>query len=562
MRLRLPSSRVRVVLALAVILATGLGLAMSRNALMAARQAGRAATEADWTCPMHPDVHQSHPGHCPICGMALERKTASAAADAHGEAHESRAETANPARPGVVPPEHEESTDPRAPVEIDTRRQQLLGVRLAAAQQTTLSRSIHVPGIVRFDESRWTDITLRLEGYVRDLYVDRTGQAVRRGQPLFAVYSPDLASALAEYRLAVQSRTALNASASAAAKEQAGQLVEAARLRLARWQVTDDQIDAAPAPGEAHTVFRSPVSGIVMEKTIVKGMRVMPGDVLYRIVDPSIVWVEASVYEPDLGVVHIGQRGTMTFQTYPEEALNARVTYVAPTLDAQTRTAIVRFEIANPGGRLKAGMFASLDLTVPLGRGLVVPSDAVLDSGRRRLVFVSEGNGYFEPREVTVGHVVDGRTQIVRGLAEGERVAESAAFFIDSESQLRAATQGFAATNVPAAAATASKGNSVSIELTTTPDPLKAGPAVLAATVKRDDGQPVADAVVTVVFAMAAMPSMNMPAMRSEASLSPAGAGTYRGSIDVLSTGRWDVTVTVTRGADRLGAKQLTLIAR
>jgi RND family efflux transporter MFP subunit len=360
----------------------------------------------------------------------------------------------------------------------------------------------------------------------------------------------------------VQSRTALNASASAAAKEQAGQLVEAARLRLARWQVTDDQIDAAPAPGEAHTVFRSPVSGIVMEKTIVRGMRVMPGDVLYRIVDPSIVWVEASVYEPDLGVVHIGQRGTMTFQTYPEEALNARVTYVAPTLDAQTRTAIVRFEIANPGGRLKAGMFASLDLTVPLGRGLVVPSDAVLDSGRRRLVFVSEGNGYFEPREVTVGHVVDGRTQIVRGLAEGERVAESAAFFIDSESQLRAATQGFAATNVPAAAATASKGNSVSIELTTTPDPLKAGPAVLAATVKRDDGQPVADAVVTVVFAMAAMPSMNMPAMRSEASLSPAGAGTYRGSIDVLSTGRWDVTVTVTRGADRLGAKQLTLIAR
>ena len=562
MRLRLLSSRVRTVLALAAVLATGLGLAMSRDALMAARQAGRAAPEADWTCPMHPDVHQSHPGHCPICGMTLERKTASAAAEAHGEAHESRAETANPARPGVVAPEHEESTDPRAPVEIDTRRQQLLGVRLAPAEQTTLSRSIHVPGIVRFDESRWTDITLRLEGYVRDLYVDRTGQAVRRGQPLFAVYSPDLASALAEYRLAVQSRTALNGSASEAAKEQAGQLVEAARLRLSRWQVTDDQIDAAPAPGEAHTVFRSPVSGIVMEKTIVKGMRVMPGDVLYRIVDPSVVWVDASVYEPDLGVVHIGQRGTMTFQTYPGETFSGRVSYVASTLDAQSRTAIVRFEIANPGGRLKQGMFASLDLTVPFGRGLVVPSDAVLDSGRRRLVFVSEGNGYFEPRDVTVGHTVDGRTQIVHGLAEGERVAESAAFFIDSESQLRAATQGFAATNARTAATTASKGDSLSIELATTPDPLKAGPAILTVTVKRGDGQPLADAVVTVVFAMAAMPSMNMPAMRSEASLSPAGAGTYRGSIDVLSTGRWDVAVTVTRGADRLGAKQLTLIAR
>jgi RND family efflux transporter MFP subunit len=560
MRLRLFSSHARVALAAAAIIVTGVGLAMSRDALTAARQAGRTAPQADWTCPMHPDVHQSHPGRCPICGMTLERQTPSAEAEAHGEAHESRAETANPARPGVVPPVQEDATDPRTPVEIDTRRQQLLGVRLAPAEQTMLSRSIHVPGIVRFDESRWTDITLRFEGYVRDLYVDRTGQAVRRGQQLFTVYSPDLASSLAEYRLAVQSRTSLNASASEAAKEQAGQLVEAARLRLARWQVTDDQIDAAAGFGEPHTVFRSPVSGIVMEKSIVKGMRAMPGDVLYRIVDSSVVWVEASVYEPDLGIVRTGQHGAMTFQTYPGETFNGRVTYVAPTLDAQTRTAIVRFEIANPGGRLKAGMFASLDLTVPLGRGLVVPSDAVLDSGRRRLVFVSEGNGYFEPREVTVGPAVDGRTQILQGLAEGERVAESAAFFIDSESQLRAATQGFAAR--PAVASTTSKGPRLSIDLTTVPEPLKAGRAALTATLTRDDGRPVADAVVTVVFAMPAMPSMNMPALRSEASLSPVGGGTYRGSIDVLSTGRWDVTVTVTHGADRLGAKQLTLIAR
>ncbi len=180
MRLRLPSSRVRVVLALAVIFATGLGLAMSRNALMAARQAGRAAPEADWTCPMHPDVHQSHPGDCPICGMTLERNTASAKAEAHGEAHESRAETANPARPGVAAPEHEEVRDPRAPVEIDTRRQQLLGVAYGPGRANDAQPFDSCPGHCSdLDESCSTKITPSLEELVVYLDVDRTGQAVK-----------------------------------------------------------------------------------------------------------------------------------------------------------------------------------------------------------------------------------------------------------------------------------------------------------------------------------------------------------------------------------------------
>src|SRR5262249_10484297 len=155
----------------------------------------------------------------------------------------------------------------------------------------------------KFDESRWTNVALRLEGYVRDLYVDRTGQTVRRGQPLFTIYSPDVATALAEYRLAVRADASLPSSASDTPRDQAARLVEAARLRLARWDVSSDQIDAPDVAGEPRTVFRSPASGIVMEKTIVRGMRVMPGDVLYKIVDPSVVWVEASVYEPDLGAV-------------------------------------------------------------------------------------------------------------------------------------------------------------------------------------------------------------------------------------------------------------------
>jgi membrane fusion protein, copper/silver efflux system len=534
---------------------------ISQRAFTAARQAARAQQEGEWTCPMHPDVHQSHPGRCPICGMELERKTPAAAAEAHGEAHESRAETANPPRPGVTAPPHEDLADPRAPIEIDARRRQLLGVRLAPVEQATLTRSIHVTGIVKFDESRWNDVTLRLEGYVRDLYVDRTGQMVRKGQPLFSFYSPDLTAAIAEYRLATSSRAALGHSTSGDTREHADRLVEAARLRLTRWQVDEEQLQAALTADEPRTVFRSPASGIVMEKTIVRGMRAMPGDVLYRIVDPTAVWVEAGVHESDLGAVRVGQRGAIAFQAYPGETLTGRVTFIAPQLDEQTRTAFVRFALANPGGRLKAGMFAAVDLTVPLGRGLAIPSDAVLDSGRRQLVFVSEGDGYFEPRGVTVGHTEDGRTQILSGLTEGERVAESAAFFIDSESQLRAATTGYAAKVPPSPAATPSASRP-SIELTTLPDPLKAGPATLTATVRQADGTPITDAAVTVVFAMAAMPSMNMPAMRSEAQLGGVGNGAYRGPVDILMTGRWDVTVIVTRGGERVGSKQLTLIAR
>lgn len=554
------SSRVRLLLLAGVVVAAAVGVVVARTVFPQEAKGQQAAPQGEWTCPMHPDVHESHPGQCPICGMTLERKSAAAEREAHGEAHESRAEAANPPRPGVVPPANVEETDPRAAIEIDGRRQQLAGVRIARAEEASLSRSIRLPGVVKFDESRWSDVALRLEGYVRDLYVDRTGQQVRKGQPLFSIYSPDVATALAEYRLALGAQRSLGPSASESAREQSARLVDAARLRLARWDVSADQIEAADAASEPRTVFRSPVSGIVMEKTIVRGMRAMPGDVLYKIVDPSVVWVEASVYEPDLGAVAIGQHGTIRLDAFPDETFDGRITYVAPGLDAESRTAVVRFELVNRRQRLKAGMFASVDLTVPLGRGLVVPADAVLDSGNRQLVFLAKGNGYFEPREVVAGHRLEGRVEIRSGLAAGDEVAEGAAFFIDSESQLRAATQGYSASQ-----ATASKpghaDQRLSIGLTFSPDPLKHGPAELSATVTGADGQPITDATVSVVFAMAAMPSMNMPAMRSERALAPS-AGGYHGTLDVPMAGRWDVTITVSRGGERLGARQMTVIAR
>src|SRR4029079_683752 len=235
------------------------------------------------------------------------------------------------------------------------------------------------------------------------------------------------------------------------------------------------------------------------EKAIVKGMRAMPGDVLYKIVDPSVIWVEASVYEPDLGAVAVGQHGVIRINALPDDSFDGRITYVAPGLDPESRTAIVRFELPNRRGRLKAGMFASVELNVPLGRGLVVPADAVLDSGARQLVFVSKGDGYFEPRPVVVGHRVEGRVEITKGLNVGDRVAEGAAFFIDSESQLRAAAQGYADAGTPQSA-TAPSTEKLSIDLAVSPEPVKAGPVALAAIVKSADGRPIGDATVTVVF--------------------------------------------------------------
>src|SRR4051794_35947794 len=278
MRFLLFSSRGRLMLVGGCVVAAAMGLAVTRTAFSQSARTGQAAPHEEWTCPMHPDVHESHPGRCPICGMTLEHKTAAAERLAHGEAHESRAETANPALPGIASPPVDDLADARTTVQIDGRRRQLAGVRIVQAEEAALSRSIRLPAVVKFDESRWTTVALQLEGYVRDLYVDRTGQPVRQGQPLFSLYSPDVATAMAEYRLALRAQASLDRSSSEGAREQSARLVDAARLRLARWDVSGDQIDAPDTAGEPRTTFRSPVSGIVMEKTIVKGMRAMPGD--------------------------------------------------------------------------------------------------------------------------------------------------------------------------------------------------------------------------------------------------------------------------------------------
>lgn len=462
--------------------------------------------------------------------------------------------------PGAVqgPP----AADPRAEVSLDLRRQQLIGVRTAMVTREPFDKSIRTVGIVKYDETRLADVNLKIEGWIRQLFVETTGQAVERGQALFTLYSPELLTTQQEYLLALRAREQAQQSQVADAREYADRLVQSARQRLTLWDLSPEQIRTLERTREPQTAmtFRSPVSGVVTEKRAVQGMHLMPGQSLYTIADLSVVWVEADVYEAEIALIKLGQRAAVTIDAYPGERLFGQTVFIYPYVAENTRTVKVRFAFDNRRGRLKPGMYANVELHVPMGVGLTIPADAVLDSGTRQVVFVAEGDGYFQPRDVKVGQRLGDKVQILEGLKEGEQVASGAAFFLDSESQLRASVRGFEP--APRIEGSGAERQRLNITFRSQPDPPQTGDNAFEVTVKGADGQPVADADVTVVFLMAAMPSMSMPAMKNETKLAPAGNGIYRGTGQVMMAGRWDVTVVVSRGGERLGSRQIGVVAR
>jgi RND family efflux transporter MFP subunit len=464
-----------------------------------------------------------------------------------------------------IPPSSEHGKAPidaRAEVNLDLRRQQLIGVRTAVVERAAASRTIRTVGLVRYDETRLADVNLKLEGWIRDLYVDYTGKLVREGEPLFTLYSPELLTTQQEYLLAVKTRDRMRQSQIADAREYADRLVASARHRIELWDLPAEHVAALDETGQPQTAvtFRSPVSGHVIEKQAVQGMHVMPGQTLYTIADLSVVWLEADVYEQEGSLVTVGQRATVTLDAYPGDRFTGRVIYIYPYVEERTRTVKVRFELANRIGRLKPGMYANVELEVPIGVSTTIPANALLDSGSRQLVFVAEGDGYFQPRDVTLGQRLGDRVQILEGLQEGETVAMGATFFLDSESQLRASVGAFGPP--PATAGGAAPAERLEITFRPQPDPPRTGDNVLEVSVSDASGQPISDAEVSVTFFMAAMPTMNMPAMRNETTLPPVGGGVYRGSGQVMMGGRWDVTVNVSKDGQRLGSRQFAVVAR
>jgi RND family efflux transporter MFP subunit len=455
------------------------------------------------------------------------------------------------------------TTTARGDVTIDPRRQQLIGVRTAPVTREAMQHALRTVGVVRYDETSLADVNLRLEGWIRDLYVDYTGQPIQKGQPILTLYSPDLLATQQEYLLALKTRDQMQTSVIADARQRADQLVASARQRLVLWNLPEEEIRALEEKRQAPDVvtFRSPVSGFVIEKTALQGMHVMPGQTLYKVANLSTVWVEADVYEQEMALARVGQRAKVTLDAYPGDSFDGRAIYIYPFVQENTRTVKVRFQFANRGGRLKPGMYANVEIQGREAMGLTVPANALLDSGTDKVVFVAQGDGYFTPRTVKVGRNLGDRIEILDGVKEGEQVATGATFFLDSESQLRAGLQNYetptAAQGGPPAGESA-----LDISFRTQPDPPKTGESVFEVAVKDAKGQPVTDADVSVQLFMPAMPTMNMPAMRNETKLPHVDGGVYRGSGQVMMAGRWDVTVIVAKGGQQLGRKQLAVAAR
>lgn len=371
-----------------------------------------------WTCPMHPSVQLPHPGNCPICGMKLVPME-------------------------QTEPKVKSEVEGHGVVEIAPDKQQLIGVVTTKAEVRDLKNLIRAVGQVVVDEERLSDIHTKIEGWIEQLYVNKTGQVVRKGQPLLTIYSPDLVSTQEEYLVALRSRDRTKSSPFVEVRRSGDSLVAAARKRLELWDISAAEIARLEDTGEvkkALTLY-APASGYVMEKMAVAGMRVMPEMTLYRLADLSRVWVDVSVYEYEAPLLRLGERATLTMAAHPGHELGGQVSYVYPTVETMTRTLRARVEFANPALMLKPGMYADVVIEVAAGKALAIPEEAVLDSGTRKIVFVKQGEGTFVPREVTLGARAAGYYPVLTGLSEGEEVVSSPNFLIDSESRLQAVIQ-------------------------------------------------------------------------------------------------------------------------
>ena len=393
-----------------------------------------AASGQLYYCPMHPSVVQDHPGECPICSMTLVPKPV------------------GPVKPAAS--SNATSTAPvagLAGVDSTPERIQLIGMKTAVVKREALGGELRTVGVVEANERGLAQVTVRFSGWIQKLLVSETGERVRRGQALATIYSPDVLRA--EQELLVARGWSADAPSPAAGPHEHEMVLTGldanARRRLELLGISAQEIDEivkSGKPAEAIAI-RSPVEGYVVAKNALVGVAVQPGTVLFQVADFSTVWVTADVYEQDISRIHVGQRARLELNAFPGEMHTGKVQFVYPTLDPANRTLeSARLEFKNridrTGPRLRPGMYGTIYLDLPATTGLMVPAEAVVDTGEMHYLFVAKEGGHFEPRTVKIGAHLKDRIEILSGVTEGETVVTTGNFLVDSESRLRAAIEG------------------------------------------------------------------------------------------------------------------------
>lgn len=452
-----------VALVVVALLSAGLAAAAVLVASAAWRSTSPVAAHEDdsavYQCPMHPSVVQDHPGTCPICGMKLvkvDKGASRAPASDVGQRRilfyrspmDPKQTSPTPRKDGMgmdyLPVYEDEASTSSAvsglaTIDIDPARQQLIGLKTVEVTEGPVGGAWRTVGRVAIDETRVRHVNVKVGGFVERIFVDFVGKKVKRGDPLFSLYSPELLAAQEEYLVALRTKGAL-AEAGAAVTNDGDALVAAARRKLSLWDVPTSELDRIARTRETTKTltFYSPAAGVVTKKDVVEGMKLDAGAMPYEIVDLSSVWVLADVYESELRFVTEGMGARLKLNAFPDREFDGKVVFVDPLLDPQTRTVKVRLTFSNPTGEIRPEMFGEVVLLGRSHDGLRIPPDAVVDSGTQKVVFVAIGEGKFQPRTVELGESDGSHVEVLSGLAPGDRVVTRANFLVDSESRLRA----------------------------------------------------------------------------------------------------------------------------
>jgi RND family efflux transporter MFP subunit len=449
----------------------------------------------------------------------------------------------------------QQGTQPGTTIQLSPAEISAAGVQIAEVRTAALKTEIAAFGRVEQPEAQLAAVSTRIGGRVDKLNVKYTGERVRRGQPVADLYSPEVATAIEEYRLAQENRNHLRQSDDAYARQQADALVQASQRKLELWGISNKQIDAPGSSGVPHVTIYAYASGTVVDRKVTQGQYVNAGDTLFTVADLSQVWIKADVYEEQLPQIRQGQAVDITAESLPNRTLHGRVDFIEPAANPQTRTVPVHVHLANPGMKLLPGMFVNATFVSRAAQStIVIPRSAVLDTGTRKIVYLARPNGVFEAREVQVGAPSEDLFPVSSGLSLGDKVVINGNFLIDSQAHLSAGMSGLyggskefsASQSTPNSAANKStEASTAKIEFHADADPMKAGQDNTFHVKLTDaSGKPIGDAQVTVTLIMPAMPAMNMPEMKSSFILPwTAGHQMYMGKGQPGMEGTWTVLV-------------------